>query len=215
MEGTYPILIDGEERGTLTVMKSGLMTVFEAECEDTGGVLRLSVYGGSEGYLGVMAPVEGVLKLKKSMSRSALKLFPGEIIYAGPAGMEEITTFAEKNPEKPEKPEAPEEPEKPEVPETPEEPEKPEKLEKPEKPDGQEAPGKPEEPEACMEEAEEEDTIWHRGAGGALTSIDREGNRRIAVPLQEGTKPIGRTYEIRAIEGVEYVVFLVKSGKIN
>ena len=62
MSETYPVLINGEKKGTLTVSREGLTTRFDAKCEDPGTLVRLSVYGGGkEGYLGVMTPENGVL----------------------------------------------------------------------------------------------------------------------------------------------------------
>ena len=88
MEGSYPILIDGVQTGTLTVARDGLMTVFLAECEDPGWLLRLAVYGPEgTGYLGVMIPEGGRLRLKKRLSRAALAGFPSQLRFAGPAGM--------------------------------------------------------------------------------------------------------------------------------
>ena len=211
MEGTYPVLIEGRERGRLTVTKQGLMTVFEAECEDAGGVLRLSVYGEREGYLGVMVPDEdGALRLKKSLSRSALMPFPKKISHAAKSGM----AIEEARPETKEKIQSfgivyEEEP--------PEEVETPEIIEEPF--DLQEESKSEPESEATAElelpKAEGGDIIWQRGADGALASTDVEGIRRIAVPAREGAKPIGRSYELKTIEGAEYIVFEVKNGKIN
>ena len=88
MEGSYPILIDGVQTCTLTVARDGLMTVFLAECEDPGWLLRLAVYGPEgTGYLGVMIPEGGRLRLKKRLSRAALAGFPSQLRFAGPAGM--------------------------------------------------------------------------------------------------------------------------------
>ncbi len=87
MTGEYPIMIDGMQVGKLCIRKEGLMTVFEAECQDPGYLLRLSVYGEAEAYLGVMVPKEdGMLCLKKKLSRNALAGFPETIRYAGAAG---------------------------------------------------------------------------------------------------------------------------------
>ena len=44
MEGKYPLLIDGRESGELRVTRRGALTLFEAEAEDGGGILRLDVY---------------------------------------------------------------------------------------------------------------------------------------------------------------------------
>ena len=88
MEGKYPLLIDGRESGELRVTRRGALTLFEAEAEDGGGILRLSVYGGGrEGYLGVMSPSgEGRIALRRQLSRAALRGFPEQIEYAAPAG---------------------------------------------------------------------------------------------------------------------------------
>lgn len=87
MDETYPIMIDGEHAGTLTVARRGLLTEFTARCADPGRLLRLSVYGGGrEGYLGVMAPEGGGLVLCRRLSRSAMAGFPEAIEYAAEAG---------------------------------------------------------------------------------------------------------------------------------
>lgn len=106
MEGTYPLLIDGRERGTLRVARRGALTLFEAEAEDPGGLLRLSVYGGGrEGYLGVMSPAgEGRVALRRQLSRAALRGFPEEIEYAAPAGA--APAVPEPEPEKAPEPES-------------------------------------------------------------------------------------------------------------
>lgn len=88
MNGEYPIVIDGENVGLLSVRRDGLMTVFEADCRDVERLIRLSVFGrdGSEGRLGVMIPQEGRLFLRKCFSRSALEAMPQEIVCAAEAG---------------------------------------------------------------------------------------------------------------------------------
>lgn len=88
MEGKYPLLVEGRELGQLSVTRRGAMTLFEAETEDPGALLRLSVYGGGrEGYLGVMSPAgEGRVALRRQLSRAALRGFPEQIEYAAPAG---------------------------------------------------------------------------------------------------------------------------------
>ena len=101
MEGKYPLLIDGRESGELTVTRRGALTLFEAEAEDGGGILRLSVYGGGrEGYLGVMSPSgEGRVALRRQLSRAALRDFPEQIEYAAPAGAAPAVTEPEPGPE--------------------------------------------------------------------------------------------------------------------
>ena len=85
--GSYPIILDGEAVGELTVTRQGLFWSFEAECEPRSEIVRLSVYGdGKEGYLGTMEPIGDMLKLTKKFSRAALKEFPEKISYAGQKG---------------------------------------------------------------------------------------------------------------------------------
>ena len=101
MEEKYPLLIDGRESGELRVTRRGALTLFEAEAEDGGGILRLSVYGGGrEGYLGVMSPSgEGRVALRRQLSRAALRDFPEQIEYAAPAGAAPSATEPEPGPE--------------------------------------------------------------------------------------------------------------------
>ena len=85
--GKYPVIIDGETCGELSIANVGLMTEFDVLCRDCGTVLRVSVYGDDgEGYLGVMMPEAGMLRLKKKLSRAAIADFPDTITHAGPAG---------------------------------------------------------------------------------------------------------------------------------
>ena len=101
MEGKDPLLIGGRESGELRVTRRGALTLFEAEAEDGGGILRLSVYGGGrEGYLGVMSPSgEGRVALRRQLSRAALRDFPEQIEYAAPAGAAPAVTEPEPGPE--------------------------------------------------------------------------------------------------------------------
>lgn len=113
MEEKYPLLIDGRESGELRVTRRGALTLFEAEAEDGGGILRLSVYGGGrEGYLGVMSPSgEGRVALRRQLSRAALRDFPEQIEYAAPAGAAPAVTEPEPGPEPESAPEPDEGPE--------------------------------------------------------------------------------------------------------
>ena len=88
MFGEYPVVANGTEIGTLRVTQDGLMTVFDARCRDPGELLRLSVYGEREAYLGVMAPDgKGEVRLQKRFSRAALADFPETIRFAAPSGL--------------------------------------------------------------------------------------------------------------------------------
>jgi len=83
----YPVMSGGTRVGTLRVTQKGLLTVFDASAADNGEIFRISVYGeGKEGYLGVMYPENGALRLIKRFSRAAMVGFPEEIEYAGPPG---------------------------------------------------------------------------------------------------------------------------------
>lgn len=87
MAMTYPIFADGRHCGTLTVEREGLLRRFEGECMDMGRVLRLSVYGaGREGYLGVMEPADGRMRLCRRLTRHDTEMFPAVIEYAAEAG---------------------------------------------------------------------------------------------------------------------------------
>ncbi|NCB51832.1 MAG: hypothetical protein EOM54_08135 [Clostridia bacterium] len=83
----YPVMAGGARVGTLKVTQKGLLTVFDASAIDNGEVFRISVYGGGEeGYLGVMWPEKGALRLIKRFSRAAMADFPEVIEYAGQSG---------------------------------------------------------------------------------------------------------------------------------
>ena len=87
MSDTYPLILDSETRGSLQVTKQGLTTEFRARCADPGRLVRLSVFGeGKEGYLGVMEPEGGELRLCRRFSRAAMADFPETIAYASEAG---------------------------------------------------------------------------------------------------------------------------------
>ncbi|NCB73796.1 MAG: hypothetical protein EOM51_03505 [Clostridia bacterium] len=90
--GSYPIILDGETVGELTVSREGLFWGFDAKCEMRGEIVRLSVYGnGMEAYLGIMEPIGDMLCLTKKLSRSALAAFPAKISHAGQKG--EVENF--------------------------------------------------------------------------------------------------------------------------
>lgn len=79
----YPLMIDGNDAGTLSVSEEGLYTCFEAHAGEHEGLVRLWVCGGGESaYLGVMQPWSGGLYLRRRLSRSELKGFPAQIEYA-------------------------------------------------------------------------------------------------------------------------------------
>ena len=89
LEGVYPIIIDGELAGKLTVTVQGVRTVFDAACRPLAGIVRISVYGGGrEGYLGVLTPDSEQLGLHKKLSRAELRSFPAEIESVERSGLQ-------------------------------------------------------------------------------------------------------------------------------
>ena len=87
----YPLIIDGNDAGTLSVSEEGLYTCFEARAGAHDGLVRLWVCGGGEcAYLGVMQPWSGGLYLRRRLSRSERKSFPAQIEYASDKGNESL-----------------------------------------------------------------------------------------------------------------------------
>lgn len=87
LTGSYPIVLNGEETGTLSVTRDGLYWVFDAKCAPRAELVRLTVFGGDgEGYLGVMEPCGDALVLTKRLSRAALAGFPSAVTHAGNRG---------------------------------------------------------------------------------------------------------------------------------
>lgn len=85
--GTYPIFIDGAQTGEVRVSRDGLFWLFDARCDEREELVRLSVFGGGEeGYLGLLSPEDGALRLKKRLSSAAVGAFPQRIEYAAPRG---------------------------------------------------------------------------------------------------------------------------------
>ena len=73
--GEFPVYLDGQSVGSVTVFQNGLMTIFDSACDNkSSDVLRLAgVGGGRTAALGVMIPDKaGTLRLKKSFSKNAL-----------------------------------------------------------------------------------------------------------------------------------------------
>ena len=185
MSETYPVLINGEKKGTLTVSREGLTTRFDAKCEDPGTLVRLSVYGGGrEGYLGVMTPENGVLTLHRKLTRAALAAFPAEIEFAAEAGRKSA---------------APEQ--KPENGQTPEK--------RPETAPAQAAPV----PLAPKPRERTGDVLWRDAGDGSLYTVYKNQPYR-AIPMAAWGLPTERMVEKRTINGVEYAIFALKDGKI-
>ncbi len=144
-EGSYPIYINGTRQGELRVHQEGLLTVFSGECTDPGVLLRLSLYGEHEAYLGVMLPENGRLFLEKRFTRAAMAHFPRHPTHAGEAG---ATVFRESAPSTEDSP----------------------GENSPEKTPTAEAP-EPEVPPS----GSEKDTLWYAAPGGCLYTIGSGG----------------------------------------
>jgi hypothetical protein len=196
----YPIIVDGRATGRLTVTPAGLVTVFEAQCEDTGKVLRLSVYGENEGYLGVMTPREGKLYLKKNLSRASMRGFPKQITHAGPAG---------EKPEQVKREEAENSPSPNREPVTNPAVDAGGAAAEANREGGGEkmlnAPQHGQEPGT--------DLLWYRTPDGTLFT-KWEGRSFMAVPEAVRGLPMEKCLEHRPIEGQVYAVFETKNGRI-
>ena len=197
MSETYPVMINGEKKGTLAVSREGLTTRFDAKCEDPGTLVRLSVYGGGrEGYLGVMTPENGALTLHRKLTRAALASFPAEIEFAAEAGRKTAA------PER--KPEAVQTPEK-----------------CPEPAPAQSSPGQgaPKPNAAPMPNAAPRpreragDIVWRDAGDGSLYTVYKNQPYR-AIPMAAWGLPTERMVEKRTINGVEYAIFALKDGRI-
>ncbi len=80
---TYKILHSGQSIGVLETTADGLYTVFTARCEPVLPRLRLSVFGETaHAYLGLMLPENGVLYLRRRLSRLECARLPSPILYA-------------------------------------------------------------------------------------------------------------------------------------
>ena len=187
MSETYPVLINGEKKGTLTVSREGLTTRFDAKCEDPGTLVRLSVYGGGkEGYLGVMTPENGVLTLHRKLTRAALAAFPAEIEFAAEAGRK--TAAPEQKPEN--------------------------EMAQEKKPETA-APGQTAAVPGAAPKPRERtgDVLWRDAGDGSLFTVYKNQPYR-AIPMAAWGLPTERMVEKRTINGVEYAIFALKDGKI-
>lgn len=186
MSEQYPLMLDGQVKGGLTVTREGLNTVFAARCEDPGRLVRLSVYGGGkEGYLGVMTPERGVLRLTRQISRAGMTGFPETIEYAAEAGR---TLPAEKAEEKP--------------------PARPDASAR--RPNCTTIPNvnarrcpRPKQPE---KKTEEEGLLWYPTGDGSLYTT-WQGRGYQAVPMAPCGLSRQNMVEQRTIQGIEYAVY--------
>ena len=192
MNETYPVLLNGEKKGTLAVSREGLTTRFDAKCEDPGTLVRLSVYGGGrEGYLGVMTPENGALTLRRKLTRAALAVFPAEIEYAAEAGRKSAA------PER--KPEGGQTPEK--------------RAEAAAPLQASFVPNAPAQSAAPRPRERAGDIVWRDAGDGSLYTVYKNQPYR-AIPMAAWGLPTERMVEKRTINGVEYAIFALKDGRI-
>lgn len=221
-EESIPIINEGETIGSLNIRRDGLYTVFSGRCRDPGGLLRLSVYDDAnrEGYLGLMTPDKGALTLEKRLSRAAMAAFPENPDHAGPAGQENradppLAAAAENTQARPE--------------DNPEQAE--ENLEAEKAPAEENLPG-----ENVPEEEREPITYWRvtpnpwsllggmanktalLSVKGALTAV--EGERKLIALSPEEAQKLGDFRPEgpagwRTIDGMDYVVYEIKDGKLS
>ena len=86
-----PIWIEGKREGTLAIEREGSVTLLTARLRDVGRVVRLSVFGEKEFYLGVPEPQRGELLLKKRLTGNAASSFPVNPSYCADKRREEKT----------------------------------------------------------------------------------------------------------------------------
>lgn len=84
-----PVYIDGRQEGWLSIRREGAATVMDARLRDVGRVVRLTVFGEKEGYLGVPEPEEGGLRLVRRLSPSDMRRFPAAPEYAANARLKD------------------------------------------------------------------------------------------------------------------------------
>ena len=200
-----PIIVSGKETGRLSVGREGPYTLFQGCCEDNGEVLRLSVYGGGrEGRLGVMAPGEGGLTLRRKLSRAAMAAFPDTIEYAGPSGQAPAQAAA---PASGAAPGAAASAEDRPAQETPSAPPREASFSAGE--GGSGLPGEPT-PEQQTDGA---GLLWYSAGDGSLFTT-WAGRHYRAIPMAAHGLPESLMVERRIIEGVEYAIFELSEEQV-
>ena len=207
----YPVMIDGELCGSGEMTKAGAMTVIEVRCRMMEGIVRVSAYGESgEGYLGVLAPKDGELVLKKSFSPSAMRAFPGEIVEISRAGAGRSTLPEAEAAEKAQAAEAAEKSEE----NTTEAAEDSTRTEECVQPPEETAQPAEELPAAKPETVPEESGLnWYSSPDGALVCFDGE-HSLVALPEGDGRIPKDIKGQEREIEGRKYLVYATQNCEI-
>ena len=195
MEGIYPLILDGEQAGEVTVSAQGAWTVVSVRCAMRPGIVRVSVYGaGREGYLGVLTPEGDALTLHRRLSRNALRDFPEPVEYAGAAGAPAVKESVGRD--DPGAPPA----------------EEPADCDDPGAPPVEEAPPAEEAPTKDEAPPDVEALSWYASPDGALVCFDGTENL-LALPLGDMRIPAQGGSQ-RTVEGRDYMVFRTQNGKI-
>ena len=79
---SVPVYVDGEEVGSLTVERRGQWTVADVRMRPVGRVVRLTVYGEREFYLGVPVPEGDGLRMTRRLTQTEARRFPRMPEYA-------------------------------------------------------------------------------------------------------------------------------------
>lgn len=186
----YPLIIDGENAGSLTAQEEGLYIAFTACIKARAELTRLWLHGaGEEVYLGLMSPAGEELRLERRISKRALGALRREAEYASNRSGEEGRREDEEKAEDEPTPMPDEEREQ-----------EPEEAQSGEEPDDAQQGSD----ETQSGEDEEGGLIWYRTERGTLTAFD--GKRRLTalpVKLRHGNEKV----ELRMIEGREYMIF--------
>lgn len=77
-----PVYIDGDRSGVLTVTETSDGALVSARLRDPGRVVRLTVYGEGEMYLGIPEPADGMLLMEKRLDAGQARLLPRNPAYA-------------------------------------------------------------------------------------------------------------------------------------
>lgn len=79
-----PVYLDGNTAGAVRI-EDGIVS---ARLRDPGRVVRLTVFGEREFYLGVPEPKDGMLELDKRLTASEARRFPQDPRYAAEGRIE-------------------------------------------------------------------------------------------------------------------------------
>lgn len=88
-----PVYIDGERSGVMTVTETADGALVSARLRDPGRVVRLTVYGKGEMYLGIPEPAGGMLLLERRLDAGQAQLLPRNLAYAAESRREDTRSY--------------------------------------------------------------------------------------------------------------------------